>query len=222
VLTTVAGLAAMRSAYISQAQGNFGKVVNNIYSDWYKLSTVGTNVVGSWLVGDATQWSRLQRNDIRASKLYFNLQIGRALYNTNLFITPDNEPWQIGAWLFHPVIKGRAYWTCNAVYPNNPGLKNWVAHPHSSVGPTTDLVYLRGAISNNGSRDMSITGNLPSTTYMNLLTGPVTGDSQNFGLPLDLLLATHGGFSRSSTVPNYGYGVCPNIGAIVFNNPSLQ
>jgi hypothetical protein len=211
LLTTIAGLARMRTAYIQQSQQNFDKVVNDIYSDWYKLSTVGTNVVGKWLLTDQTQWSRLLQNDTRASRLYFNLQIGGALYNTNLYNQPVDKPWLIGSWKFNLVIGGRSFYICTRIYPDPGPPNNWVAHPSYSDGSKFDLVYLRGAIRDNRTAKMSVTENLPSTRYMDLLTA---AGAEDFRLPADLLLTTHGPFPRSSTVPDYGYGTCADIGRV--------
>jgi hypothetical protein len=217
LLTTVANLAQAQNTYIIRSQLNYNTVLNNIYSDWAKLSTVGANVVGKWVITDQTTWNRFLPASTNASNVYFNLQIGGALYRTDLQKVGSNinQPWLIGSWKWIPTYNpnSRPFWLCTAVYANPGPGNNWAVYPSTTVVNSNDLIYIGSRLVYNNTESMKVEA--PSASY--LLKLSATTANNGFALPMDLLLAQTGPFPRrEGDRPNYGGGACPTVGAFKY------
>ena len=215
LLTTVAELAQAQNIYIQRSQLNYNTVINNIYSDWTKLSIVGANVAGDWAITDQTKWNDFLPASTNASKLYFNLQIGGALYKTDFQTVGSNidKPWLIGSWKWNPTFSpnSRPFWICTEVYPSPGPGNNWAAYPSTSAMNSNDLIYIGGRLLYNKTESMK--EETPPAAYLLKLTAAANG----FALPMDLLLAPTGPFPRrGGDLPNYGGGSCPTVGKIKF------
>jgi hypothetical protein len=214
LLTTVAGLAQAQNVYIERSQLNYNTVINNIYSDWTKLSTVGGNVAGKWAITDQTTWNRFLPASTNASSLYFNLQIGGALYKTDFQTVGSsiNKPWLVGSWKWNPTFNPntRPFWRCTAVYENPGPGNNWDYYPSTTKTNSNDLIYIGGRLLNNNTESMK--EETPPASYLLKLTA-----NSGFALPMDLLLAPTGPFPRrGGDLPSYGGSACPTIGAIKY------
>jgi hypothetical protein len=214
LLTTVANLAEAQILYIQRSQLNYNTVVNNIYSDWTKLSAVGANVAGKWAITDQTTWNKFLPASTKASSLYFNLQIGGALYRTDFQNVGSNinQPWLIGTWKWIPTFnpRTRPFWRCTGVYENPGPGNNWAAYPSTTVVNSNDLIYIGGRLHFNNTESMK--EEPPPASYLLKLTA-----TSGFALPIDLLLTQTGPFPRrSGDLPSYGGGTCPTLGAIKF------
>ncbi len=217
LLTTVAQLAKAQSTYIERSQLNYNTVINNIYSDWTKLSTVGGNVAGKWSITNQTTWNRFLPASTNASSLYFNLQIGGALYKTDFQQVDSkiNKPWLIGSWKWNPTFNPntRPFWMCTAVYEDPGPGNNWGYYPSASKTNGNDLIYIGGRLLYNNTESMK--EETPPASYLLKLTATTTNNG--FALPMDLLLAQTGPFPRrTGGLPSYGGSACPTIGAIKY------
>jgi hypothetical protein len=216
LLTTVAQLAEAQNTYVQRSQLNYNTVINNIYSDWTKLSTVGGNAAGKWAVTDQTVWSKFLPTGTNATSLYFNLQIGGALYRTDFQKVGSsiNQPWLVGSWKWNPTFNpnSRPFWLCTAVYEKPGPGSNWSVYPSTTRTNSNDLIYIGGRLLYNNTGSMK--EETPPASYLQKLTATTTN---GFALPMDLLLAETGPFARrSGDLPSYGGGACSTVGAIKY------
>jgi hypothetical protein len=211
-LNDLSNVAGEAQTYTSAVLASYGTVLDNIYSDWYKLSTVGARAVdtsGSWYWPDHTYSSAMASTINNGAQRNLYLQLLPQSYKRDVWNNqPANDPTKIGSWYQTSCGGIQCYFQCRSVY--SPYLSQhqdpWTVFPTLGSSTAQDVVVLAGPVQNNGTTRLK--ESYPSDTLLTILWG-----SDGLNLPKELLFSANSPFG-TQVVPMYDIkmGSCYNIG----------
>jgi hypothetical protein len=205
---TLGQLQKQAEEYAGNLALSYDTSLDNIYSDWGKLSATGVKTSNS-----STGW--YFDNEISPTALANKLQDGvrRALYLQLMpqFYSLDTYAQQpvstidkLGMFYSWGGISGAMQNSCTASYSSSVPSLGWAHYATPGVAGATDIFVMGGAINNQGTQNVS--ESLPSNNLLGtLLDAPTDGQtpgSDNLNIPYDLVYGTFALPSRSG--PNMG------------------
>ena len=210
-LNDLANVAGEAQTYASAVQASYGTVLDNIYSDWYKLSTVGARSVdtsGPWYWPDHTFSSAMASTINNGAQRNLYLQLLPQSYKRDVWNNqPTNDPTKIGSWYQTSCSAPYCWFQCRSVY--SPYLSQhqdpWTSFTTLGSSAAHDVVVLASPVQNNGTT--RVKESYPSDSLLTILWG-----SDGLNLPKELLFSANSPFG-TQVVPTYDttLGSCYNI-----------
>lgn len=211
VTTTLATLATQeyQAQYNENTGDAFDQTLDNLYSDWYKLSTSSTNTATVWEVQQQSDWDAVSQALAESARVQFYSSIFASIYSTDVFQlqpTSVSQPSDIGSAKLPGSLCPLCENVCDRLYSSSLPSNGWVKH---GPGPTYDFLILGGSISKNNTSSMS--ERFPSSSYLNTLFGTniASGDLNLFN---DQFFAGNSIVLRR--IGNSAPGYSPGIGGL--------
>jgi hypothetical protein len=190
--TTLGNMENNASSYELNMQTSYGSALNNIYSDWGKLSAVGAKTADSssgWQFDNNLTPIAMSTNLQAAVRRSIYLQLLPQFYQLDYYSQqPVSSHSQLGlfsSWEDDPhagVIN-----QCRATYPSTNEYASRTYFSNSNPDKY-DLYVMGGAINNQGQGTVS--ESLPSDSLLNIVFGNDPGDADTpsgLNIPLDLM-----------------------------------
>ena len=211
---TLALLAGNASMYQGNLQNAFDTSLDNIYSDWFKLSTAGKKTVdstaGGWYLPNQNTKDYLKTSLQAGALRSFVLQAIPNYYGMDFYSSAISQsPSQIGSWKYYPAgwITSQ-YEECDSYYGSQPQPAQYsyyyypLAHDDQ---PPYDFMVIGGQINNDNTSNVS--EEAASQSFLNTLFQNNGGD---LSLPFDEFYAPSGPLARRPG-PRYYYETDPNF-----------
>lgn len=217
--TTVSNLQTDLENHAGDMLTNSDIEFDNIYSDWFKLQTVGqlnANETPGWWLPNQDAANGSVSYYIEGVKTLLYKQFMSALYNVDTFYgSPTAYPYRIGAEVSIPNPFGTSKYICESMYPTTLPAYSWIDYPSltsdiSQGSGGTDVLIIGGARSGG----LFPGENFPSADLLTTIFGATDitqNTSANLSWPVDWLFSVTGPLSRRD-----GY-LPPNSGNPCFN-----
>jgi hypothetical protein len=216
VTTTLANLANADylSLYTENTGDAFDQMLDNIDSDWYKLSTAATNSATVWKVQQQSDWDSVTQALAESARVQFYSAIFASVYSIDVFPAQPisvSQPSDIGSTKAPNQPCGiRCRNICDGLYSSLPS-NGWVKH---GLGPSYDFLIVGGPLKDNNTNSMS--EKLPSSSYLDTLFGSSIS-SGDLNLITDQFFASNSILSQRTGTAAPGYsaqGLCYAFGPI--------
>jgi hypothetical protein len=232
--TTLSDLQNNADQYAINLTASYDTALDNIYSDWGKLSATGAKTADSssgWQFNN--QLTSLGLGDKLAAgvRRSMYLQLLPQFYSLDMYSQqPVSDIDKLGMFSStsnYPVTYG---WTnvCTPSYPTSISSWGWSHFSNPSVAGTSDYYVMGGTINNQGTMNVSET--LPTDMLLNtLFSAPTDGDQSVTGplnIPYDLIYGTLVLPDRQGPSQGIYYGVSqcykPGCTDTTFSNPGTS
>lgn len=220
--TTLAQLVQEATTYQQNLAKSYATALELIYSDWSKISAVGSRTSDSdsgWSFHNEFTATDIANVIAQGASRSLYLQILPQFFWLDAYVgAPVSDVAKLGTLYIDYPYEGVKQQVCNASYPLSLPSNGYASYysyiSYSRSTPTVNDIYvIGGAISNQGKT--SVSESLPSAALLNTLFGvPNPDDSSTSGylnIPTDLVYSSdgaNGGFLTYRGGPNQGNGSC--------------
>lgn len=211
--TTLGNLSNNSGQYAISLTASYGAALDNIYSDWGKLSATGVKTADSnsgWQFNNELSSLLLGENLAAGVRRSMYLQLLPQFYSQDTYTQqPVSNIDTLGMFYTAPTRNDQWSNSCTASYPSSISGWGWAHYANPSSAGTTDIYAMGGVINNQGTKN--VTESLPADTLLNtLFTAPSDGDQSVTGplnIPYDLVFGTS--LLPTRTGPKQNAGTAP-------------
>ena len=186
--TTLGQLSNNSDQYAISLAASYDTALDNIYSDWGKLSATGAKTANSdsgWQFNNELTSLLLGEKLAAGVRRSMYIQVLPQFYSLDTYTqAPVSNIDQLGMFYSQTNSDGEFVNSCTASYGSSISGWGWAHYANPSVASTTDIYVMDGVITNQGT--VNVTESLPTDTLLNtLFTAPADNDQSVTG-PLNI------------------------------------